>query len=44
MRANQLMSEYSSTVTEVLSGKGMNINGDKIVLQPHYNFNAIHIL
>ncbi|KAE8099285.1 hypothetical protein FH972_017278 [Carpinus fangiana] len=26
-RANQLMSEYSSTVTEVLSGKGMNING-----------------
>ncbi|XP_059427898.1 uncharacterized protein LOC132161732 [Corylus avellana] len=27
MRANQLMSEYSSTVTEVLSGKGMNING-----------------
>lgn len=43
MGANQLMSEYSSTVTEVVSEKGTNINGDKIVLLHHYNFNAIHI-
>ncbi|XP_062167883.1 uncharacterized protein LOC133874065 isoform X2 [Alnus glutinosa] len=27
VEANQLMSEYSSTMTEVLSEKGMNING-----------------
>lgn len=30
--ANQVMSEYTSTVTEVLSEKGMNMNGDKLIL------------
>lgn len=44
MEANQLMSEYSSTMTEVLSEKGMNINGDKIVLLHYFSFNAIHLL
>lgn len=44
MGANQVMSEYRSTVTEVLSEKGMNMNGDKIDPLRHYNVNTIHAL
>lgn len=40
--ANQVMSEFSSTVTEVLSEKGMNVQGNEIDPQQLSSFRHVH--